>query len=193
MLNHATMKVMEAEKQKTESDAEHSKKAAKFRKTEEEVQKWEKKLTKVIQRSRPYFEQKDAFNKALEAQKKMVQDLQGKVARSKATYSDSLRNLESISESIHARRRLKRRSPGVGAELASVPSFDLDSCDFSSTQGEDEDEDDLYSGRSSASGATFNEDMLSNKMTDTTLNEEDEREDETVQDLECLQAAKVDI
>jgi hypothetical protein len=56
----------------------------------------EKKLAKQIQKSQPYFEQKDAFNKALESQKKRVQDLQGKVTKAKAQYSKSLRNLVNI-------------------------------------------------------------------------------------------------
>ena len=55
-----------------------------------------------------------------------MQDLQEKVTKAKALYSKSLRNLEEISESIHARRKLKQlwshksssiRQPGVGAEL----------------------------------------------------------------------------
>ena len=41
----------------------------------------------------------------------------------KRMYAQSLRNLEDISESIHAKRRLKMpREPGVGAELMSIPS-----------------------------------------------------------------------
>jgi predicted transcriptional regulator len=43
----------------------------------------------------------------LESQKKRVQDLQEKVTVAKSTYSKSLRNLEDISESIHARRKLR--------------------------------------------------------------------------------------
>ena len=46
MLNHATIKVMAAEKQKTESEAEHLKRAALFTASEHEVQRMEKKLQK---------------------------------------------------------------------------------------------------------------------------------------------------
>lgn len=92
-------------------------KAATFQKCEAEVQGLEKKLGKFVHKSQPYFEQKDAFNKALAAQKAHVEDLQVKVHQKKAAYSQSLRNLEEISESIHERRRLKLpREPGVGAE-----------------------------------------------------------------------------
>ena len=107
MLNHATMKVMEAESLKTASEAEHAKRAAFFTKAEQEVQQLEKKLKKHIQKSRPYFEEKDAFNKTLESQKKRVHKLQDEVRKSKADYANSLRALEDISESIHARRKLR--------------------------------------------------------------------------------------
>lgn len=138
MLNHATIKVMAAEKQKTESESEHLKRAASFTAAEHEVQRLEKKLQKHIQKSQPYFEHKDILNKALESQKKRVQDLQAKVTGAKTQYSKSLRNLEDISESIHAKRKLRQlwahnvpaREPGVGAEL----DFDLDTCDRGSTR-----------------------------------------------------------
>lgn len=107
MLNHATMKVMEAEALKTASEAEHAKRAAFFTKAEQEVQTLEKKLKKHIQKSRPYFEEKDAFNNTLESQKKRVQKLQEEVRASKLEYAKSLRALEDISESIHARRKLR--------------------------------------------------------------------------------------
>ncbi len=99
MLNHATIKVMEAERQKTESEAVHLSKAASFQvpgfsyavhefvpkkiarptflsrqpvalpsqEAGAELQRLEKKLSKFIQRSQPYFEQKDVFNKVLSA------------------------------------------------------------------------------------------------------------------------------
>ena len=105
MLNHATMKVMEAESLKTASEAEHAKRAAFFTKAEQEVQHLEKKLKKHIQKSRPYFEEKDAFNNTLESQKKRVHKLQEEVRASKVEYAKSLRALEDISESIHARRK----------------------------------------------------------------------------------------
>lgn len=131
MLNHATMKVMDAEKQKTDSEAEHLRRADDFQAAETEVQKLEKRLKGHISKTRPYFEQKDVFNKALESQKLRVHDLQQKVLAVKGTYARSLRNLEQISESIHAARKFKMRlpqptrEPGVGAELKSL-SYDLD-------------------------------------------------------------------
>ena len=58
MLNHAKIKVMEAEHQKTESEAQHLQKAASFQMAEDEVKRLERKLGKVVQKSQPYFEQK---------------------------------------------------------------------------------------------------------------------------------------
>ena len=109
MLNHATMKVMEAEQLKTASEEEHAKRAAFFTKAEQEVQQLEKKLRKFVQKSRPYFEEKDAFNHTLESQKNRVHKLQDEVRVSKLEYAKSLRALEDISESIHARRKLRMR------------------------------------------------------------------------------------
>ena len=79
MLNHATMKVMEAEKQKTDSEAEHLQRAAFYTAAEQACQRLEKRLKKNVVKSHHYFEQKDAFNKTLEAQKFQVQSLQSKV------------------------------------------------------------------------------------------------------------------
>ena len=58
--------VMEAERVKTESESVHLRKAASFQAAEEELQALEKKLSKVIQKSQPYFEQKEVFNRALD-------------------------------------------------------------------------------------------------------------------------------
>jgi len=105
MLNHATIKVMDAEKQRTASEKEHLAKSAAFTEIEAKVKSLEKKLHRHIEKSKPYFEQKDVFNKALNAEKLRVQQLQARIATSKAAYAQGLRNLEEISESIHARRK----------------------------------------------------------------------------------------
>lgn len=106
MLNHATIKVMDAEKQRTASEKEHLARSAAFTEIEAKVKTLEKKLSRHIEKSKPYFEQKDVFNKALNAEKSRVQQLQAKIAAAKSQYAQSLRNLEDISESIHNRRKL---------------------------------------------------------------------------------------
>ena len=69
-------KVMDAEKQRTASEKEHLAKSAAFTEIEAKVKTLEKKLSRHIEKSRPYFEQKDVFNKALNAEKARVQQLQ---------------------------------------------------------------------------------------------------------------------
>ena len=70
---------MEAEKAKTDSEAEHLQRAAFYTAAEQACQRLEKRLKKHVVKAQPYFEQKEAFNKALEAQKEQVQSLQLKV------------------------------------------------------------------------------------------------------------------
>ena len=114
---------MDAEKQRTASEKEHLAKSAAFTEIEAKVKTLEKKLSRHIEKSKPYFEQKDVFNKALNAEKARVQQLQvftpfwysdsslgfyilssqARIAASKSEYAQSLRNLEDISESIHHR------------------------------------------------------------------------------------------
>lgn len=106
MLNHATTKVMEAEKQRTSSEKEHLEKSAVVSNIESKVKRLENKLKKYIIKSKHYFEQKDIYNKALNAEKVRVGALQAKVNLTKSQYAKSLSNLEDISESIHARRKL---------------------------------------------------------------------------------------
>ena len=124
MLNHATIKVMDAEKQRTASEKEHLAKSAAFTEIEAKVKSLEKKLHRHIEKSKPYFEQKDVFNKALNAEKQRVQQLQARIATAKAAYAQGLRNLEEISESIHSRRKeaMEAREEPQYSSLA----YDLD-------------------------------------------------------------------
>ena len=106
MLNHATIKVMDAEKLRAQSEKDHLSKSAAFTDIEQKVKVLEKKLSRHIDKSKPYFEQKEIFNKALNSEKARVGSLQTKITQTKAQYAQSLRNLEEISESIHAKRKL---------------------------------------------------------------------------------------
>ena len=77
---------------------------------------------------RSYFELKARFNQVLDDQKRQVTLIEETIAMTKNGYSDSLKELEKISEEIHQRRaaRKKRceksleklgiREDGVGAE-----------------------------------------------------------------------------
>ena len=72
--------------QKTDSEAEHLQRAAFYTAAEQACQRLEKRLKKHVGKAQPYFEQKEAFNKTLEAQKAQVQQLQSKVSIAKVSF-----------------------------------------------------------------------------------------------------------
>lgn len=124
MLNHATIKVMEAETQKTESGLEHQRRALIFNTAEQKVQQLEEKLKRYIIKSRPYFEENQICQDQLKTQKGRIAELQQQIQLAKKRYSTALRSLENISEDIHRQRGdlpvpQGPREPGVGAELSS--------------------------------------------------------------------------
>ncbi|XP_077554634.1 SH3 domain-binding protein 5 homolog isoform X1 [Haemaphysalis longicornis] len=123
MLNHATMKVMEAEAMRLESEREHRKRAASFTEAEHKVHSLERRLKKDIAKSRLYFEKKAAFQQKLQEIKGQVEVLRKAVIQSKQAYTDALHSLEQISTEIHERRKahLPPREPGVGAERKTPP------------------------------------------------------------------------
>lgn len=127
MLNHATAKVNEAEEERLRSEREHMRVTHACQEAEARVQMLQKSLKRVILKSKPYFELKAQFNHILEEHKAKVLQLEQQVAKVKTSYSIALRNLEQISEQIHAQRERDQadrgcltvcggRSPPVGAE-----------------------------------------------------------------------------
>ncbi|KAM7344503.1 SH3 domain-binding protein parcas [Cochliomyia hominivorax] len=155
MLNHATQKVMDAEKQKADCHAEHQRRTRIFHAAEQKVQQLEERFRRSITKSRPYFEEKQICQDQLQTQKNRIEELQQQVQVAKSTYATALRNLERISDDIHRQRgdypQLLNtpppgpREPGVGAELnsptsttmPSLPDYhmELDKCDYPSIAG----------------------------------------------------------
>ncbi|XP_072755185.1 uncharacterized protein [Anoplolepis gracilipes] len=125
MLNHATMKVMDAENQKAECGREHHRRAMLFHDAEKKLLQLEEKHRRAIIKARPYFEVKTQCDQMLATQKERVEYLQQTVKEVKRNYATSLRTLENISNQIHQQRRdydivaNGPREPGVGAELIS--------------------------------------------------------------------------
>ncbi|XP_018376590.1 PREDICTED: SH3 domain-binding protein 5 homolog [Trachymyrmex cornetzi] len=123
MLNHATIKVMDAENQKAECGREHHRKAMLFHDAEKKLLQLEEKHRHAIVKARPYFEMKTQCDQMLATQKERVEFLQQAVKETKCNYATSLRTLEEISNQIHQQRRdydivaNGPREPGVGAEL----------------------------------------------------------------------------
>ncbi|XP_017695304.1 PREDICTED: SH3 domain-binding protein 5-like [Lepidothrix coronata] len=115
----AGLQVNEAEEERVRSEREHQRVTRLCQEAEAEVQALQKSLKRVILRSKPYFELKAQFNQILEEHKSKVTALESRVSQAKTRYSVALRNLEQISEQIHARRLqrlLQRRESPVGAE-----------------------------------------------------------------------------
>nr|XP_048293745.1 SH3 domain-binding protein 5-like isoform X2 [Myodes glareolus] len=134
MLNHATCKVNEAEEERLRGEREHQRVTRLCQQAEARVQALQKTLRRAIGKSRPYFELKAQFSQILEEHKAKVTELEQQVAQAKTRYSVALRNLEQISEQIHARRRGlpphplgPRRSSPVGAEAGPEGIEDGDS------------------------------------------------------------------
>ncbi|KAG7458061.1 hypothetical protein MATL_G00233760 [Megalops atlanticus] len=128
MLNHATQRVMEAEQTKARSELVHKETAAKYNSAIGHMKQLEKKLKRTINKSRPYFELKAKYYLQLEQLKKKVDERQAKLTLAKAEYRTALRNLETISDEIHERRRSSAMGPrgrGVGAEGDSVSGDDI--------------------------------------------------------------------
>ncbi|XP_037088817.1 SH3 domain-binding protein 5 homolog [Pollicipes pollicipes] len=128
MLNHATMKLLEAEQLKISSECEHLRRANNFADAQKKLKRLERTLDRHIGRARPYFEQREVVQQELMRQKVAIQQLQRAVSSAKARYSSSLRELENISEQIHEQRRLRELEPDL------VP-IDLDTCDLVSVSG----------------------------------------------------------
>ncbi|XP_042346770.1 SH3-binding domain protein 5-like, a [Plectropomus leopardus] len=144
MLNHATSKVNEAEEERLRSEREHMRVTHACQEAEARVQMLQKSLKRVIVKSKPYFELKAQFNHILEENKAKVLQLEQHVAKVKTRYSIALRNLEQISEQIHAQRGRDRaeggrttvcagRSPPVGAESDTRVKKEGGACDGGAT------------------------------------------------------------
>eukprot|EP00096_Caligus_rogercresseyi_P003556 TRINITY_DN1675_c0_g1_i2.p1 TRINITY_DN1675_c0_g1~~TRINITY_DN1675_c0_g1_i2.p1 ORF type:complete len:424 (-),score=126.21 TRINITY_DN1675_c0_g1_i2:488-1759(-) len=124
MLNHATGRVNDSEKERNESAEEHRQKSQDYQISERRVQELLKSLKRSIIRSKPYFELKAKSHQMLDDQKRQVQLIEETILMTKLGYSESLRELERISEEIHEKRQreakkeppLGKREAGVGAE-----------------------------------------------------------------------------
>ncbi|KAI5641732.1 SH3 domain-binding protein 5 (SH3BP5) domain-containing protein [Phthorimaea operculella] len=126
VLNHAIIKVTDAEKRKAESGREHQQKAAAYIAAERKVAQLEESQKRNIIKSRLYFEEKKLCDEQLQTQNEKIAKLQHLIADAKFRYSKSLKALEEISEEIHKRRGdyplgrnaipVGPREPGVGAE-----------------------------------------------------------------------------
>lgn len=99
-----------------------------------QTQQIEERQRRNIQKSRPYFEEKQLCQDQLQTQRDRITELEIQIKATKAAYATSLKNLEQISEEIHRTRANDlglappgRREPGVGAELCEDESAEKES------------------------------------------------------------------
>ncbi|XP_018564430.1 SH3 domain-binding protein 5 isoform X2 [Anoplophora glabripennis] len=124
MLNHATQRVNDAERDRGIAETEHRIACVKHEAANAKVQSLQKELKRAITKSRPYYELKAHFNQLLEQQKSKVQGLESQVTTAKLSYADALRNLEQISDEIHQNRK---KASLVVNSLANSKQRSLDS------------------------------------------------------------------
>ncbi|CAD5125051.1 DgyrCDS13294 [Dimorphilus gyrociliatus] len=133
MMNHATIKFMDAENSKTQLEEIHKVKAVEYSGTQQRVRELERKMPLSIGKAKPYFDTKEKLEHILEQQKSEIELNQKEIIEAKQQYSNCLMRLEKISDDIRRKRNIKNilppRTPGVGAEvdkLSDLASINLD-------------------------------------------------------------------
>ncbi|XP_056641249.1 SH3 domain-binding protein 5 [Diorhabda sublineata] len=146
MLNHATQRVNDAERERGVAEIEHRIACVKHEAANTKVQSLQKELKRAITKSSlsirrsllqmsnilsqhdlmflPYYEMKAHYNQLLEKQKAKVHALESQVSNAKLTYADALKSLEQISDEIHQNRK---RVSLLTANFASGKQRSLDS------------------------------------------------------------------
>ena len=107
VLNQAIIKLKEAESTKSKARIDHEVSMKRFMDIEEELSILEKKCKNSIKKSRQYFNESFKFKSDLMKKKAEIEFLNEQIIASKSYYSLTLKDLESISEEIHARRSIK--------------------------------------------------------------------------------------
>lgn len=107
VLNQAIIKLKEAESTKSKARIDHEVSMKRFMDIEEELSILEKKCKNSIKKSSQYFNESFKFKSDLMKKKAEIEFLNEQIIASKSYYSLTLRDLESISEEIHARRSIK--------------------------------------------------------------------------------------
>ncbi|CAF2056037.1 unnamed protein product [Rotaria magnacalcarata] len=133
-VNHATMKVMQAEQDKTRSERTHEEKSKLYQEYEQKRVALQRSLKRLITKSKPYFDAKEYAEYELQNQKLRIEAVQKAISQAKRMYRTALNNLERISEEIHLKRnnplviKLPPREPGVGSdkpdEFIEMPDLD---------------------------------------------------------------------
>ncbi|CAF1082389.1 unnamed protein product [Rotaria sordida] len=127
---HALAKAADAEREKYAADSDQQRAEQAYSEVEKSVEKLQKNYRRAINKSQPYYEKKAEYHKELDFQKRKVYGLENCVNEAKAQYQESLRNLEKISNEIHAQRNQGKlplepneRIDGAGEEQVTYTEF----------------------------------------------------------------------
>lgn len=132
MLNHATGRVVETEKERRDSELEHKQVLEQCTAVMEEYRAIERKLRSHIVKSKPYFEERYRCQQRLLQIRHHIQGLEKRIVDTKRLYATTLKRLETLNTEIHARRRSVSVSPGCrhrregrldGQRVASSPDL----------------------------------------------------------------------
>ncbi|CAF2841058.1 unnamed protein product [Rotaria sp. Silwood2] len=119
----AVAKAHDAEQEKYQADLDQQSAEMVHYDLEELVLKLQKDCRRAINKSKPYYETKVEFHKELDFQKRKVSGLENCVNEAKSQYQESLRNLERISNEIHAKRQQKMLPNKSGEQILDEQSL----------------------------------------------------------------------
>ena len=108
VLNHATERVLKAEREKANSENIHRTRAEELSKVSILCSQLEKSNQNCISKSAPYYELLNSYNARLEGKKLEIRELEASLNSAKQAYGLALSTLENISNIIHKRREALR-------------------------------------------------------------------------------------
>jgi len=118
MLNHADVRLLEAESAKAMNEKDHQDATLTYNELAKRTAALEKQLRRNIKKARPYYDQKNAYLNFLKEQKEKVCNLELAYDTEKRNYALALKKLEQISEEIHNKRK----------EISGVPNEPRQEC-----------------------------------------------------------------
>lgn len=104
VLNQHVQRVNEAEQERLDAEQQHRQLSLQLIECSARVKQMARDNARSIKKTRHYFDLVDDYQRRLEAQKQLIVKLEDEVRQKKRDYTDSLRNLEQISDSIHEER-----------------------------------------------------------------------------------------
>ncbi|CAF2595544.1 unnamed protein product [Rotaria sp. Silwood2] len=133
--------IIQTEQDKLRYEQIHEEKSKFYQEYEQQRIKHYRSLTRMITKSKPYFDAKFKAENELKNQKCRIEDVQNAIIQAKKTYRAALNNLEQISDEIHTKRKnqilmkLPLREPTVGAEKSDefieLPTIEFSKIDLS--------------------------------------------------------------